>query len=95
MIIYRNSRTWGTGRQGRTLGSRQGQRLRVGRQQADIDNDIAIVAARCGECGPGERETGAVCGTDHRDYESACQLRQVSCGLLRRQGGSLSRISFS
>ena len=46
---YRNSRTWGTGRQGRVLRQGVGQRLRTGRQQVDIDNDIAAVAARCGD----------------------------------------------
>ena len=51
---------------------------------------LISVVARCGECGPGELESGAVCGTDGQDYESACALRQVSCSLVRRQGGSFS-----
>ena len=52
----------------------------------DIDNDIAAVEARCGECAPRELELGVVCGTDGREYRSACALRQVSCRLVRRQG---------
>ena len=55
-------------------------------QQSKQDLIISVVS-RCGECGPGELETGPVCGTDGKNYQSACDLRQVSCSLVRRQGG--------
>jgi len=83
---YRNSRTWGTGRQGRV--SKTFSRARMGRQQLDISNDVAQIENRCNECTILDIESGVVCATDGKNYQNMCQLKQTSCKLLRRQGRS-------
>ena len=84
---YRNSRTWGTGRQGRRLTN---NRARVGRQQLDVENDLSGISPvrQCGQCSSSDTETGVVCGTDGKNYQNLCQLKQISCKFLRRQGST-------
>ena len=84
---YRNSRTWGTGRQGRRLTN---NRARVGRQQLDVENDLSGISPvrQCGQCSASDTETGVVCGTDGKNYQNLCQLKQISCKFLRRQGST-------
>jgi hypothetical protein len=87
---YKNSRSWGTGSQGRA--QQGGEVERMGRLEGD-DNSIlasdapSVKPINC-SCSPSEEATGSVCGTDFNTYTSVCHLQSTACTRIRRQGRS-------
>merc|ERR1712107_752673 len=79
---YRNTRTWGTGRQGK-LASNNNERYRMGRQIFE-----GSLASSCTLCDNSMRSSGPVCGNDGKTYTSICEINTLSCKLIRRQGRS-------
>ena len=87
---YKNSRSWGTGSQGRA--KQGGEVERMGRQEDQQDSltanyDSSVKPIDC-SCSPSEQSSGSVCCTDFNTYTSVGQLKSTACRMIRRQGRS-------
>ena len=84
---YKNSRSWGTAGQSKTMSARRG------RQQQELGFNSLLPPPSpptpC-TCTAREEAGGAVCGTDGVTYTSPCLMRKSVCRQERRQGRSFN-----